>query len=71
MDVLNMDVAAIAAAAVAAKAAEMQMAVAAKMLRMNADAASQVVNLIEAAQQNLDKLADVPAGIGQNLDLSV
>jgi hypothetical protein len=66
-----MDVAAIAAAAVAAKAAEMQMAVAAKMLRMNADAASQVVNLIEAAQQNLDKLANVPAGIGQNLDLSV
>jgi hypothetical protein len=66
-----MNVASIAAAAVAAKAAEMQMAVAAKMLRMNADAASQVVNLIEAAQQNLDKLANVPAGIGQNLDLSV
>lgn len=66
-----MNVGSIAAAAVAAKAAEMQMAVAAKMLRMNADAASQVVNLIEAAQQNLDKLANVPAGIGQNLDLSV
>jgi hypothetical protein len=66
-----MNVGSIAAAAVAAKAAEMQMAVAARMLRMNADAASQVVNLIEAAQQNLDKLANVPAGIGQNLDLSV
>jgi hypothetical protein len=66
-----MNVGSIAAAAVAAKAAEMQMAVAAKMLRMNADAASQVVNLIEAVQQNLDKLANVPAGIGQNLDLSV
>jgi hypothetical protein len=35
-----MNVGSIAAAAVAAKAAEMQMAVAAKMLRMNADAAS-------------------------------
>jgi hypothetical protein len=66
-----MDVASIAAAVIAAKASQMQMAVAAKMLRMNAEAAGNVVTLIEAAQQNLDRLANVSAGIGQNLDVSV
>ena len=35
------------------------MAVAAKMLRMNADRAANVVKLLEAAQQNIDGLANV------------
>ena len=41
------------------------------MLRMNADAAQSVVKLIDAAQQNMDRLANVAAGIGENLDISV
>ena len=65
-----MDTAAIASAFVGAKAAKVQMAVAAKMLKMNADAAKSVVQVIEAAQENLNRLANVAAGIGGNLDIS-
>jgi hypothetical protein len=66
-----MDTAALASALVGAKAAQVQMAVAAKMLRMNADAAQSIVQVIEAAQQNIDRLANVAGGLGQNLDISV
>ena len=38
---------------------------------MNADAAKSVVQEIEAAQENLNQLANVAAGIGGNLDISV
>ena len=65
-----MDVTALASAFVGAKAAEVQMAVAAKMMKMNADAAKSVVQVIEAAQEHLTRLANVAAGIGQNLDIS-
>ena len=65
-----MDVA-LATAFIGAKTAELQLAVAAKMLRMNADAAASIVQVIEAAQQNMDRLADVAAGIGSNLDVTV
>ena len=61
----------IAAAFVASQAAQLQMAVAAKMLRMNADAEKGIVQLISAAQQNLNSLANVSAGVGTNLDISV
>ena len=33
--------------------------------------ATSVVQVIEAAQQNMDRLANVAAGIGGNLDISV
>jgi hypothetical protein len=66
-----MDVASIAAAFIAQQAGQVQMAVAAKMLRMNADAAANAVKLLEAAQQNFDRLANVAAGVGGNLDISV
>jgi hypothetical protein len=49
----------------------MQLAGAAKMLRMNADAAQSVVKMIDAAQQNIDRLANVAAGVGGNVDISV
>jgi len=41
------------------------------MLKMNADNAGAIVQVIEAAQQNLNQLANAAAGIGQNLDISV
>jgi len=65
-----MDIGALASAFVGAKIAEAQMAVAARMLRVNADAAASVVQVIDAAQQNMDRLANVAAGIGGNLDVT-
>ena len=65
-----MDIASIAAAFVGAQAAQLQTAVAAKMLRMNADAAADTVKLLEAAQQNFSQLANVAGGIGGNLDIT-
>ena len=64
-----MDVASIAAAVVGAQA-QLQTAAAAKMLRMNADASADVAKLLEAAQQNFNRLANVAGGIGGNLDLT-
>ena len=49
----------------------MQMAAAAKMLRMNADSPQNVVKLLEAAEQNFDRLANLASGIGGNLDITV
>ena len=46
------------------------MAIAAKMLRMNADMAGSVVQLLDSAQQNLQSLANVAAGVGQNVNIS-
>ena len=54
-----------------ASAASAQMALAAKMMRMNADAEASVAKLIDAAQQNLQQLAGAAADLGQNLDISV
>jgi len=66
-----MDISSIATAFIAQQAGRMQMAVAAKMLRMNADAAQDVAKLLEAAQQNLNKLASAATGVGGSLDISV
>ena len=59
------------ASAEEAKMSQVQTAVAAKMLRMNADSAADAVKLLEAARQNFDQLANVAAGFGGNLDISV
>jgi hypothetical protein len=64
-----MDVGALAAAFAGASTAKLQIAAAAKMMKMNADAQGAVVQLLEAAQENMKAL--VAAGIGGNLDISV
>jgi hypothetical protein len=66
-----MDIGALATAFVGAQVGEMQLAIAAKMLRMNADTAASTVKLIDAAQANADRLANVASGVGANLDISV
>ena len=66
-----MDVASIAAAFIAAQASQVQTAMAAKMLRMNADQAGNAVKPLEAAEQNMKSLANVASGIGGNIDVSV
>jgi len=65
-----MDAADIASAFVSASAGQAQLAVAAKMMRMNADSAQSVMQLLEAGQANIDRLANVAAGVGGNLDVS-
>ena len=65
-----MDPASIAAAMVASQMSNVQMAVAAKMLRMNADNASAIVQVLDAAQKNLQSLANVAEGVGRNLNIS-
>ena len=66
-----MDVSSVAAAMAGAQVGRTQLAMAAKMMKMNADSAASIIQVIEAAQQNLNKLADAAAGLGQNLDISV
>jgi hypothetical protein len=66
-----MDPSSLASAFIAASAGQFQLAVAGKMLAMNLDAERSVVKLIDAAQQNIDSLANVSAGIGTNVDIRV
>jgi hypothetical protein len=65
-----MDPTSLAAALAGAQMSNVQTAIAAKMLRMNADAASGIVQVLDAAQQNLASLANVAAGVGQNLNIT-
>ena len=65
-----MDPLSIATALTAAQMGRAQMALAAKMLRMNVDAAASIVQVIDAAQQNIANLSNVAAGVGRNLNLT-
>jgi hypothetical protein len=40
------------------------------MTRMNTDSAASVVQLIDAAQKNMQSLANVAAGVGQNVNIT-
>jgi len=64
-----MDPASLVSALAGAQTGAVQMAIAAKMLRMNADAAAQAAQVLQAAQQNMQSLANVAAGVGQNLNI--
>lgn len=66
-----MDIASVAAAFAGAQAAKLQMAAAAAMMRMNAQAGASIVEVIEKAQDNMQSLANAAAGVGGNLDISV
>ena len=63
-------IASIAAAFVAAQVGQLQQAAAAKMMQMNANASTDTAKLLEAAQQNFSRLANVATGIGGNLDIT-
>jgi hypothetical protein len=65
-----MDPTSLAAAMVGAQMSRVQMAVAAKMRRMHADSAASIVQVIDAAQQNMSRLANLADGVGQNVDIS-
>jgi hypothetical protein len=66
-----MDPVSIATALVGAQMSGAQMAIAARMLRMNADNAASIVQVLNAAQQNIASLANVASGVGQSLNISV
>ena len=65
-----MDLVSLATAFVGAQMGSAQMAVAAKMLRMNADNAASIVEVLNAAQRNIASLANVAAGVGQKLNIT-
>jgi hypothetical protein len=65
-----MDITALASALVDSRAGQIQLGFAQKMLAMNVDAGRSAVSLIDAAQQNIDRLANVAAGIGTNVDMT-
>lgn len=65
-----MDPTSLITALVGAQTGMIQLAVAARLARMNADQGASVANLIDAAQQSIDPLANVAAGIGTNLNVS-
>src|SRR5438445_526698 len=56
-----MDDVSLASAFIGARTGEVQLAVAAKMLRMSADNAASVVKLIDAAQQSMERRHFLPA----------
>ena len=62
----------LAAISAATSQAQVQMAVAAKIAKMNANAERSVATLVEAAQQNLNAITSTPPpGSGGVLDISV
>jgi hypothetical protein len=65
-----MDPTSLITALVGAQTGMVQLAVAARLERMNADQGASVAKLIDAAQQSSDPLANVAAGIGTNLNVS-
>jgi hypothetical protein len=66
-----MDPASIASALASAQVGNVQMAIAAEMLRMTADNAASIVQVVDAARQNIASLANLATGVGQNLNISV
>jgi hypothetical protein len=65
-----MDPTSLITALMGAQTGMVQLALAARLARMNADQGSSVAKLIDAAQQSFDPLANVAAGLGTNLDVS-
>jgi hypothetical protein len=65
-----MDAVSLVSALIGAQTGMMQLAVAARLARMNADQGSAIAQLVDAAQHSIDPLANVAAGIGTGLDVS-
>lgn len=66
-----MDPTSLVSALAGAQMSRVQMAMAAKMLKMNAGADAAIAQVLEAAQQNMNSLANVAEGVGRNLNISV
>ena len=66
-----MDPASIAASFAVAQQGQLQLAMAAKMMKINAENARSVVGLLDAAQANLQQVTASSNGVGQTLDITV
>lgn len=66
-----MDPISLAAGMINARVAAIQMAAAVRMMKMTPNGASAAAQVVDAAQQNMSRLANVAAGVGQNLDITV
>jgi hypothetical protein len=67
---LPMDLSSLVAALIGSQTGMLQLAVAARLARMDQQNGASVAQLIDAAQQNFAPLANVAAGIGTNLDVT-
>jgi hypothetical protein len=56
-------------ALIGAQVGQLQLAVAARLARMDPQSGSSVAKLLDAAKQSLAPLANVPAGLGTNLNV--
>jgi hypothetical protein len=65
-----MDVGSLVSALLAAQVAQMQLAAAAKIAKMQADNNNPVVKLVDAADQNAKQLSAAAQGLGGNIDVS-
>ena len=54
----------------AAQVGQMQLAAAGFLAQNDPQSGTSVGQLVDAAQQNFNRLANVPAGLGTNLDMS-
>jgi hypothetical protein len=66
-----MNTTAVAGAAVGAQAGEAQIAMTAKMMKVNAQQEKDIADMVQAAADNGERLANVAAGVGRALDISV
>jgi hypothetical protein len=65
-----MDIGPLVSALVAARVGQMQLAVAAKIAKMQADNGDAVAKLVDAADQNAGQLSAAAEGLGQAVDIS-
>jgi len=65
-----MDIGAVVSAMVAARVAQMQLAVAAKIAKTEADSGNAVAKLVDAADQNAQQLSAAAEGLGHAIDVS-
>lgn len=64
-----MDVAALAGALMAVQAGQARLSAAVSMLRVNADSQAAVAKLVDSAQQNGARLANLSSGVGNFVDI--
>jgi len=66
-----MDVGTLTQAFIGAQTAQLQLAVAASLMRSNADMEASAAELVASANENAKKLAETAAGLGTSLDITV
>jgi hypothetical protein len=66
-----MDTMSIVSAFTGAQTGRAQMTIAASIAKTNAGHDAEIVQMIQAGQDNLSQLSSAAAGLGQNVDISV